>query len=135
MTNIPGLEKLWAETRGDPKICVAVLDGIVDQNHPCFDGADLTRLPSLVSGEASENGSMSAHGTHVASIIFGQPDSPVEGIAPHCRGLIIPVFADDRLRLSQLDLARAIEQAVNAGANIINISAGQLTDEAKPILG
>jgi hypothetical protein len=49
MTNIPGLEKLWAETRGDPKICVAVLDGIVDQNHPCFDGADLTRLPSGLS--------------------------------------------------------------------------------------
>jgi cyanobactin maturation PatA/PatG family protease len=131
MTNIPGLKKLWTETRGDPKICVAVLDGIVDQTHPCFDGADLTRLPSLVSGEANENGSMSAHGTHVASIIFGQPDSPVEGIAPHCRGLIIPVFADDRLRLSQLDLARAIEQAVNAGANIINISAGQLTDEGE----
>ena len=131
MTNIPGLKKLWAETRGDPKICVAVLDGIVDQNHPCFDGADLTRLPSLVSGEANENGSMSTHGTHVASIIFGQPDSPVEGIAPNCRGLIIPVFADDRLRLSQLDLARAIEQAVNAGANIINVSAGQLTDEGE----
>ena len=128
MTNIPGLKKLWTETRGDPKICVAVLDGIVDQNHPCFDGADLTRLPSLVSGEASENGSMSTHGTHVASIIFGQPDSPVTGIAPQCRGLIIPVFADESLRLSQLDLSRAIEQAVNHGANIINVSAGQLTD-------
>ena len=128
MTNIPGLKKLWSETRGDPKICVAVLDGIVDQNHPCFDGADLTRLPSLVSGEASENGSMSTHGTHVASIIFGQHDSPVTGIAPQCRGLIIPVFADESLRLSQLDLSRAIEQAVNNGANIINVSAGQLTD-------
>lgn len=128
MTNIPGLKKLWTETRGDPKICVAVLDGIVDQNHPCFDGADLTRLPSLVSGEASENGSMSTHGTHVASIIFGQHDSPVTGIAPQCRGLIIPVFADESLRLSQLDLSRAIEQAVNNGANIINVSAGQLTD-------
>lgn len=71
---------------------------------------------------------MSAHGTHVASIIFGQPSSLVEGIAPQCKGLIIPVFADDRLRASQLDLARAIEQAVEAGAHIINISGGQLTD-------
>jgi cyanobactin maturation PatA/PatG family protease len=131
MTNIPSLKKLWSETRGDPKICVAVLDGIVDQNHPCFIGADLTRLPSLVSGEASENGSMSAHGTHVASIIFGQHDSPVTGIAPQCRGLIIPVFADESLKLSQLDLSRAIEQAINNGANIINVSAGQLTDEGE----
>ena len=128
MTNIPGLKKLWTETRGDPKICVAVLDGIVDQNHPCFIGADLTRLPSLVSGEANANGSMSTHGTHVASIIFGQHDSPVTGIAPNCRGLIVPVFADESLKLSQLDLSRAIEQAVNNGANIINVSAGQLTD-------
>ncbi|MCB8750156.1 S8 family peptidase [Planktothrix agardhii] len=128
MTNIPGLKKLWSETRGDPKICVAVLDGIVDQNHPCFIGADLNRLPSLVSGEANANGSMSTHGTHVASIIFGQHDSPVTGIAPNCRGLIVPVFADESLKLSQLDLSRAIEQAVNNGANIINVSAGQLTD-------
>ncbi len=65
MTNIPGLKKLWTETRGDPKICVAVLDGIVDQNHPCFDGADLTRLPSLVSGEANQNGSMLALCQHM----------------------------------------------------------------------
>jgi cyanobactin maturation PatA/PatG family protease len=125
---IPGIQQLWAKTQGDSTICIAVLDGVVDQNHPCFTGANLTRLPTLVAGEANADGSMSAHGTHVASIIFGQPDSPVPGIAPHCRGLIIPVFADDKLRLSQLDLSRAIEQAINAGAHIINVSGGQLTD-------
>lgn len=41
------------------------------------------------------------------------------------------MFADEGRRLSQLDLARAIEQAVNAGAQIINISGGQLTDEGE----
>ena len=125
---IPGIQQLWAKTKGGSTICIAVLDGVVDQNHPCFTGANLTRLPTLVAGEASANGSMSAHGTHVASIIFGQPGSPVQGIAPKCRGLIVPVFADERLKLSQLDLSRAIEQAINAGADIINISGGQLTD-------
>jgi cyanobactin maturation PatA/PatG family protease len=74
---------------------------------------------------------MSLHGTHVTSVIFGQPGSPVMGIAPKCKGLIVPVFHDDHLNLSQLDLARAIEQAVNAGAHIINISGGQLTDEGE----
>ena len=128
LKQIPGIEKLWAKTHGDSSICIAVLDGVVDENHPCFTGASLTRLPTLVSGEANSNGSMSSHGTHVASIIFGQPGSPLQGMAPHCRGLIVPVFADDKLRLSQLDLSRAIEQAINAGANIINISGGQLTD-------
>ena len=64
----------------------------------------------------------------MASIIFGQLDSPVVGIAPRCQGVIIPVFSEQRPSASQLDLARGIEQAVNAGAHIINISSGQLTD-------
>jgi cyanobactin maturation PatA/PatG family protease len=113
---------------GDSRICVAVLDGPVDQSHPCFDGANLTQLPTLVSGVANE-GAASQHGTHVTSIIFGQHDSPVRGVAPNCRGLIVPVFADGRDGLapcSQIDLARAITQAVEQGANVINISGGQL---------
>jgi cyanobactin maturation PatA/PatG family protease len=125
---IPALPELMAMTQGDENICIAVLDGPVDQTHSCFDGADLTRLPSLVKGEARPDGNMSVHGTHVSSIIFGQPGSPVTGIAPQCTGVIIPIFSDDRRTVSQLDLARGIEQAVNAGANVINISGGQLTD-------
>lgn len=49
---LPGLASLWAQSQGDPRICVAVLDGPVDQSHPCFDGANLTRLPTLVSDVA-----------------------------------------------------------------------------------
>ncbi|MBD2677105.1 MULTISPECIES: PatA/PatG family cyanobactin maturation protease [Nostoc] len=122
------LETLSTISQGNNSICVAVLDGPVDRAHPCFQGADLKSLPSLVKDNARIDGNMSAHGTHVASIIFGQPGSPVQGIAPQCKGIIVPVFADDRLRTSQLDLARGIEQAVNAGAHIINLSGGQLTD-------
>ncbi len=134
---LPGLTSLWAKSQGDPRICVAVLDGPVDQSHPCFEGANLTRLPTLVSDVAS-SGLMSGHGTHITSTIFGQHHSSVRGIAPGCRGLIVPVFSDDRRRgsLSQLDLARAINQAVEGGANVINISGGQLSQsgEADPIL-
>jgi len=129
--DIPGFKRLWAETIGDSTVCVAVLDGLADQNHPCLVGADLTRLPTLVQGEATLHGSMSVHGTHVTSVIFGQPNSSVHGIAPKCRGLIIPVFPDSGRKLSQLDLSRAIEQAVAAGAHIINISGGELTDEGE----
>jgi len=131
---LPGVKSLWDESMGVPGICVAVLDGPVDQSHPCFEGANLTRLPTLVSGVA-DRGSASQHGTHVASIIFGQHISPVPGIAPNCRGLIIPVFTDGRERglapCSQIDLARAITQAVEQGANVINISGGQLAASAE----
>ncbi|MBS9387613.1 MAG: PatA/PatG family cyanobactin maturation protease [Dolichospermum sp. WA123] len=126
------IQKLWNLTQGDSQICVAILDGLVDQSHDCLNAANLTRLPTLIQGEATANGSMSGHGTHVASIIFGQHNSSeLRGIAPQCRGLIVPIFGDNNRKLSQLDLSRAIEQAVNAGAHIINVSAGQLTDNGE----
>jgi subtilisin family serine protease len=89
--NLDGLEGLWEETTGDPEILVAVLDGPVDESHRCFDGADLTRINSLVIEEGGL-GPMSAHGTHVASIIFGRHNSPACGIAPQCRGLTVPIY-------------------------------------------
>ncbi|MBS9395130.1 MAG: PatA/PatG family cyanobactin maturation protease [Dolichospermum sp. LBC05a] len=126
------IQELWNLTQGDSQICVAILDGLVDQSHDCLNAANLTRLPTLIQGEATANGSMSGHGTHVASIIFGQHNSSeLRGIAPQCRGLIVPIFGDNNRKLSQLDLSRAIEQAVNAGAHIINVSAGQLTDNGE----
>jgi cyanobactin maturation PatA/PatG family protease len=130
------LKALWAETLGDPRIRVAVLDGPVDRSHRCFDGAELTSLPTLVPDIAG-SGRMSAHGTHITSMIFGQPGSPVRGIAPSCRGFIAPVFSDNNPGpASQLDLARAINQAIGQGAHVINISGGELseTGEADPML-
>ncbi|CCI23117.1 S8 family peptidase [Microcystis aeruginosa] len=124
---IPGLKELQKQTKGAAEITVAILDGVVDTDHPCFNGADLTRLPTLVQHQATA-GQMSTHGTHIASLIFAQPNSDIQGIAPQCRGLLVPVFAEDNRKLSQLDLARAIEQAAEKGAKVINISGGALTD-------
>ena len=129
---------LWAQTRGDPRICIAVLDGPVDEEHPCFRGAHLTRLPTTAD-PACGGGAASSHGTHVASIIFGQHDGgqhdgTVRGVAPGCAGLIAPIFADEGSlsACSQLDIARAVLQAVEAGAHVINISAGQFTTASEP---
>ena len=109
---IPGLHRLQERTKGDPRVCVAVLDGPVDLGHPCFAGADLTVLPVLGGERAAVGGPMSAHGTHVASVIFGQKESPVVGLAPKCRGVIVPVFSDRKEKGSQLNLTRGIELAV-----------------------
>ena len=137
VTNITissGIKLLWDESLGSPEICVAILDGPVDQSHPCFNEANITFLPTLVSGNV-DGGFASQHGTHVASIIFGQHGGHVCGIAPHCRGLIVPVFANGKgggiAPCSQVDLARAITQAVEQGANVINISGGQLAASAE----
>lgn len=120
---------------GDPDICIAVLDGPVDLTHPCFNKAKMTQLETLVSNVAGK-GPSAQHGTHVASLIFGQPDSPIRGISPGCRGLIIPVFTDgpdDSIApCSQIDLAHAITQAVEHGAHVINISGGELVSSGEP---
>lgn len=136
---LPGLDTLLTQTSGDPRIRIAVLDGPVDMHHPCFQGANLTQLATLAPGDAKD-GAASQHGSHVASVIFGQPGSAVSGIAPGCSGIIVPVFADGpdgkMIMCSQLDLARAILQAIEAGAHVINISGGQLvpSGEAEPVL-
>jgi hypothetical protein len=129
------LQAIWSRTLGHPRICVAVLDGVVDLSHSCFQGADLTQLESWVVGQTC-GCQATQHGTHVASIIFGQHGGPIRGIAPRCRGVIVPVFGETEhgeiLPCSQLDLSRAIAQAVEAGADIVNISGGQLEPSGQP---
>ena len=129
ISSIPGLQNLWVETLGDPEICIAILDGPVDQSHPSLKSANLTQVETLVSN-ISIHGSATKHGTHIASVIFGQHDGPVRGIAPQCRGIILPIFNDGKdgaiTPCSQVDLARAIAQSVQHGAHIINISGGEL---------
>lgn len=139
VTEISGLKELWEETLGDPQITIAVLDGPVDLSHPIFATANLTKIETLTSGVADQ-GPASNHGTHITSVIFGQHDGPIRGIAPKCRGLIIPVFTDGAngsiIPCSQIDLARAISQVVQEGAHVINISGGELTPTgiAHPLL-
>jgi cyanobactin maturation PatA/PatG family protease len=117
--------------QGDPEVTVAILDGPVDLTHDCFRGARLHTLETVAKADAVEGGA-TAHGTHVASLIFGQPASSIDGLAPLCRGLIIPIFGDDSLRCSQLDLARSILLAIENDAHIINISGGQLAQSGEP---
>ncbi len=136
---ILGLKKLWDVTLGDPRVCIAVLDGPVDLSHPSLATANLTQFETLVSISANRGPAL-AHGTHITSVIFGQHDGSIKGVAPGCRGLIVPIFNDgidgSIAPCSQLDLARAITQAVQEGANIINISGGALSSSATahPIL-
>jgi hypothetical protein len=148
MSPAAGVSWPWAwpqvRTRGHPDVRIAVLDGPVDRDHASLAAARLTVLPFAGlpfagpphAGQptASRARAAAAHGTFIASVIFGQGDGPVRGVAPGCRGLIVPIFGDGRAgapsgiaghpTCSELDLARAITQAALAGAHVINISAG-----------
>jgi cyanobactin maturation PatA/PatG family protease len=129
VAQIAGLSALWEQTLGDPQIRVAVVDGPIDTSHQAFDGATLERAEDAWPEEGWD-GAMASHGTAVASILFGQHHGPVAGLCPGCHGLSSPAFSDRRRRQSELELARAIEAAVESGAHVINISGGQLTPSA-----
>ena len=139
MNLLPGIRELWAETLGDPTVCIAVLDGPVDLSHPSLIGANLTQGETMVPGTA-DLGPACRHGTHIASVIFGRHYGPVAGLAPRCRGVLLPIFRSVGEQsfqpCSQLDLARAITQAVQQGAHVINISGGQFSPSgtAHPLL-
>ncbi len=133
---IPGIQELWAETTGDKKVCIAVIDTNIDYQHDCFKGADIRTIHLFNTNNDNDTGYSLEHGTNVASIIFGRENSSVKGLAPHCKGIIIPVYRTrnndtDRISCSQLDLARAIQMADQHGANIINISGGEFSESGK----
>lgn len=133
---IKELHTVWSETVGNENVSVAIIDGPVDIHHPCFRNSQLKLIDSILERHLNEISEV--HGTHVASIIFGEYGDELKAIAPKCRGIIIPAFSDGRNgpSCSQLDLARAITLAVQEGANIINISGGELVSggEAEPHL-
>ncbi|HEY9811658.1 MAG TPA: PatA/PatG family cyanobactin maturation protease [Halomicronema sp.] len=63
------------------------------------------------------------HATHIASTMFGQPNSPVEGIAPYCQAINIPIETDGENLINPLYLAHAFNKAIELGANIIHCAA------------
>jgi cyanobactin maturation PatA/PatG family protease len=135
INTIPGIPELWAETLGDKRVCIAVIDSNIDYEHSSFKGADIRTIGLFNSGNNGSNENYTLdHGTSLASIIFGQHHSLIKGLAPDCKGFIIPVFRSkeqDVTSCSQLDLARTIQTADQNGANIINISGGEFSASGK----
>lgn len=99
-------------------VLVAVLDSGIEP-HPYFDEVTINSLDLTDRGIS---GSGSEHGTGVASIIVGK-----EGIAPAADLLVIRVL-DDQGVGSSFDLAAGIVQAVDQGAQLINLSLGLYQD-------
>lgn len=99
---------------------IAVLDTGVGP-HPSLDKASIAHLSMLNDGRGVDVGS---HGTAVASLLVGQGE--VRGIAPAADLLSIQVLDGEGVG-NGFDLARGIMAAVDAGAQIVNMSLGTST--------
>lgn len=133
---IPGVRRLWELTLGRPDVTIGLVEGLPDRTHPCFSGADLTYLrPRWLPRDDEPMPQLRQHATFVASVLFGQHDGPVPGIAPRCRGLILPALQNETTLLDPINAARSVDLLVEEGADIIHFAAGHPTrsDDTDPI--
>ena len=159
LIDLPGLHALRQRTAGNPRLKVAVLDGAIDLDRACFQGARLTRLDPYwdeefaigpedlrifrdvrnsdrTSAEKSEYLQtvipdkkirtglyLRFHASHISSVLCGQPDSPVHGVAPGATFVNIPVAYSEENFINPLNLVRAFSAAIECGAHIIHCAA------------
>lgn len=102
-------------------MAVAVLDTGIDAGHEAFRGVTLVQKDFTGEGDGDQHG----HGTHVAGTIFGQTVGAVRiGVAPGVRRALIGKVLGRRRAATTAELAAAIQWAVDAGAQVINLSLG-----------
>jgi len=120
LRDIPGITELRQVTLGDPRIRIAVLDGVPDLDHPALKGARIrVSNPSGIDFETVRE-DLFHHATFLASQVFGDPDGEVPGIAPLCSGEFIVSIADLADVELHLSLARAVEHAIQLRPHIIH---------------
>ncbi len=115
----------------DAPITVAVIDSGIDRTSPDLAGA----VPLAAIDEAHDPTTSLVHGTAVAGIIAADANNGIGGLgvgAPYVRLLDYRVVAAGEV--DPLVEARAIRDAVGAGARVINLSLGGQRDPKHPAL-
>jgi subtilisin family serine protease len=110
----------WATTRGDPDICIAILDDGIDTAHPEFAGK-LGPQFDFQSGvaDATPKASDDKHGTACAGVATAK-GVKASGAAPLCR--LMPVRSPALLAVA--DEAKMFRWASDNGAHVISCSWG-----------
>jgi len=124
--------KAWKITRGSKKIVVAVIDTGVDPTQPdlkdniCrFQGTDEYGYDFVTNKKNPLDAH--GHGSHVSGIIAatGKTKAGASGVAPHICIMAVRYYSDTASGAQNLaNTVKAINYAVDHGANVINYSGG-----------
>jgi subtilisin family serine protease len=113
---------------GRPQITVGLIDGPVAVGHPGLACENIRALAGGPAGCEVPHGAACFHGTFVAGILSARRGGAAPALCPGCRLVARPIFSESALsgRLPTAnpdELAAAIVECIDAGADVLNISA------------
>jgi hypothetical protein len=115
---------------GSTEVVIGLLDGPVAMAHPDLAGTSIRRVSKDMGSKCLQVSSAACrHGSFVGGILSARRGSVAPAICPGCTLLVRPIFQesnrDERTMPSvpPEEVARAIIEAVDAGARVLNLSA------------
>lgn len=101
---------------------IGIVDTAVDVGHPALVGADIRRQAFLAAGREA---APADHGTAVAALLVGQPDSAVPGLVPRARVFVAAPFhtlPSGNASADTVGLVRSLDWLVGVGVRVIGLS-------------
>lgn len=126
--NLTGLRDLSRRVQVRSDIYIGVIDGPVVLEHPYLEGSRVRVLATdkETASEFRRRSDARAHGTFVVGLLAAARSSPAPGLCPDSTILVRPIFgmrmAGGEATASAEELARAIRECVDSGAEILNLS-------------
>lgn len=132
------LEPLMSRAQGRGELAIALIDGPVALDHPDLAQSHIKQIPAGVGAFCLRPNSVACmHGTFVAGMLAARRGSSAPAICPGCTLLLRPIFAEKvngngkMPSASPQELATAINDAIGAGAKVINLSAALAQPSAR----
>ena len=118
------LEALWEHSTGDSQIIAIIDTGITDTALELYQDNIISVYNSIDESRDVTDESEHAHGTQMISLIIGNGEAEVYGIAPNSQIIVIKAFEGFYSRSSGEILAVAVEYAISQEVDIISMSFG-----------
>ena len=121
---------LMERTTGRAEVAIGLIDGPVALGHPDLADSNIKAMPGHEGNCVRPTSAACNHGTFVAGILVARRGSVAPGICPGCTLLLRPIFIDPTRgeiqppSASPKELTAAIVESIEAGAWVINLSAG-----------
>lgn len=124
------LPALMERTSGRSELKIGLIDGPVALNHPDLMSGNIREISRGIKGACTQTSSGAClHGTFVAGILTARRGSVAPAICPGCTLLVRPIFNETEMTNDEMpsatpgELATAILDCINAGAQVLNVSA------------